>query len=38
MTRKECEMNDIELELYVGKMKFNTKMKCFDGWNKIGIM
>jgi hypothetical protein len=33
MVRKECEIVDLELEVYIGKLKVHMLMKCFDGWN-----
>jgi hypothetical protein len=35
--KNECAMVDMKLELYVEEMKFNMNLKCFDGWNKVGV-
>jgi hypothetical protein len=38
MEREECKIVDLDLEVYIGKLKVHMKMKCFNGWNKTGIM
>jgi hypothetical protein len=38
INRKECEMVNLNVETYIGKLKINLKMICFDGWNKSGLM
>ncbi|MDR2641139.1 MAG: hypothetical protein LBC61_07870, partial [Candidatus Peribacteria bacterium] len=38
MKREECKLIILNLEAYIGKVNVNTKMLCFNGWNKSGLM
>jgi hypothetical protein len=38
MERKECNLIEMDLNLFVGKTNIRTKMVCFDGWNRKGLI
>jgi hypothetical protein len=38
MIRQECNLFDLTLYLRMGNLKMRTKIKCFDGWNKRGLI
>jgi hydrogenase maturation factor len=38
MKREECKLLELYLEVYIGKLNIRTKMKCFNVWNKSGLM
>jgi hypothetical protein len=38
MVREECKIVNLKLEVYIDKLKIRMQMKCFSGWNKMGLM
>jgi hypothetical protein len=38
MKKEICKFVNLRLKLRIGNHKFETTFRCFDGWNKIGIM
>jgi hypothetical protein len=38
MKKEICKFVNLNLKLRIGKCKFETTFRCFDGWNKIGVM
>jgi hypothetical protein len=33
----ECKIVDVELNAFIGDLNFKTTIKCFNGWNRIGL-
>jgi hypothetical protein len=38
MKREPCKFEELNLEVYIGKMRFNLIMQCFNGWSNSELM
>jgi hypothetical protein len=38
MKREECKLTELNLNLNLKKINIQTRMMCFDGWNRKGLI